>query len=398
MHICELVRLMPIHAAGGMQAHAASLSEALVRQGHRVTIMTAELPGKHEEEINGLRVVYVPGARPDRHTSVGWRALNDAWDALHARDPFDLVHAHSSAAEGWVRRRRPQRPPLVVTMHGTHWGEWLTSMRSLGGRPKGQLKSSIYLWWTYFVVAFSYLPRARAMIFVSLTDLRRGRRLYALPRRRELIPNGVDTDLFSPQVEPALLRAELSLDPGVPIVLGAGRIVREKGFGTAVEALAGWPGLPPYLVLVGAGPEVAELQALAHRLRVGERLNLLPAVDRAALPRYLAAADLFVFPTWREEGSPNILIEAMSCARPIVASDLGGVRNLVTDGRTAVLVPPRDSAALRRAMADLLADPGAAARLGQAARVDAVANFGLDRMARATAALFEQVVAKARTP
>ncbi len=71
MHICELVRLVPRHAAGGMQTHALLLSRMLVRLGHRVTLFTAELPGVEEESLDGVRVVYVHGTRPDRQTPAG---------------------------------------------------------------------------------------------------------------------------------------------------------------------------------------------------------------------------------------------------------------------------------------------------------------------------------------
>ncbi len=396
MHVCELVRLLPGHAAGGMQTHALLLARWLVRLGHRVTLFTAEAPGRLEEWIEDVCVVYVPGTQPDRHTPAGWEALNRAWDSYHARDPFDVVHAHSSAGEGWARRSRPGRPPLVVTMHGTHRGEWLTSLRSLRGRPLGQAKSSLYLWSTYLQVAARYLPRAQAVIYTSTTDFRRGRRLYPLPLRRAMIPTGVDVERFSPAVQPAELRAELGLDAATPLIVGAGRMVREKGFSTAVEALAGWTGPRPHLVLLGDGPAVGELRAEAARLGLDAEVSQRPTVSHELLPRYLNAADLFVFPTWREEGSPNGVLEAMACGLPIVASDLGAVRDMVGGGEAAALVPPMDPAALRDAMIGLLSDRARAGRLGRAARRRAEERFSAERMAARTAALFEQLVAGVR--
>jgi glycosyltransferase involved in cell wall biosynthesis len=398
MHICELVRLMPVHSPGGMQTHAAVLARALVRQGHRVTLLTAERPGVDEEVVDGVRVVYVPGARPERHSPAGWEALNRAWDALNARDPFDLVHAHSSAGEGWAKQRRPHAPPLVVTMHGTHWGEWLTSMRSLRGRPVGRLKSTLYMWWFYGVVAATYLPRARAMIFTGATDFRRGRFFYPLPRRREMIPTGVDTGCFRPDVPPVDLRAELGLDPRRPLVLGAGRMMREKGWATAIEAIPRWQGPPPYLVLLGDGPDLAELRRYAEALSAGAHVKFHPAVTREQLPSYLTAADLYLFPTWREEGSPNALVEAMACGLPIVASDLGAVRDIAPRDEAALLVPKMNAEALRGAMARLLGDRELAQRLGQTARRRVVEQFSAERMAARTAQLFGELVAGATGP
>ncbi|GAC1560529.1 MAG: glycosyltransferase family 1 protein [Herpetosiphon sp.] len=390
MHICELVRLMPTHGAGGMQAHAALLARMLVKQGCRVTVLTAAAEDRDDEEIDGVRVVYVSGARPERHTAAGWVALQRAWDEIHARDPFAIVHAHSSAAEGW---RRPRGgPPLVVTMHGTHWSEWLTSMRSLKRRRTGQIKSSVYLSMAYLFVAARYLPRAEALIFPGATDLERARWQYPRPRRKVLIPNGVDTTRFRPDIPAVDLHAELAIPPGAPIVVGTGRLVGEKGFRTAVEALAGWTGTMPYLVLIGDGPARDELHGVAQRSGVGDYLRLLPAVRQEVLPGYLNAADLFVFPTWREEGAPNALLEAMACGLPIVASDLGGVRVLAMHDHAAVLVSAMDSAALRGAMERMLVDRATARRLGTAARQRAVSQFGADQMATATHALFASIV------
>ena len=391
MHICELVRLMPVHGAGGMQMHAALLARMLVRAGHRVTLLTAERPDMDEEHVDGVRIVYVRGARPERHTAQGWAALNRAWSAIHAAHPFDVVHAHSSAGEGWARRRFANAPPLVVTMHGTHLSDWLTSMRVLQGRPRGQVKSTLYMLWTYLQVATRYLPRAEGVIFAGATNYRRGRWLYPLPRRRALIPNGIDVDHFSPAVEPAQLRGELGLADGVPIMLGVGRMLEEKGFRTAVEALLYWTGTRPYLLLLGDGPDVPVLRQLAQRLGVGEQVRLIPAVSQAALPGYLNAADLFIFPTWCEEGMPLALLEAMACARPIVASDLGGVRTVAANGEAAVLVPMRDRQALHSACAHLLTDRDHATRLGETARQLVVDQYSAERMARLTLDFFAQV-------
>jgi glycosyltransferase involved in cell wall biosynthesis len=165
-------------------------------------------------------------------------------------------------------------------------------------------------------------------------------------------------------------------------VLGAGRLAPQKGFDTLLAAAAGWRDRQPVplVVIAGAGPLADELARQAGDLGVDASF----LGDRDDVAGLLAAADVFVLPS-RWEGQPLILQEALRAGRPIVAADVGGVRDLTGD-EAALLVPGNDPAALGRAVLDVLDDPELADRLSAAALSRAA---GLPTEADAAAAVLQ---------
>jgi glycosyltransferase involved in cell wall biosynthesis len=177
-------------------------------------------------------------------------------------------------------------------------------------------------------------------------------------------PIPVRTDVYEPR-DRAAARARLGLDPDVRIVASVGRLHPVKGLGDLADACRG---LDADLVLVGSGSEEATL-----RSRGQPRLRLVGRRDLAELPDWYAAADVVALAS-RQEGQPVAVLEALACARGVVATAVGGVPEVVTDGEHGWLVPPRDVAALRGALAEALADRGEADRRGLAGREHVLAR------------------------
>ncbi|WP_437338906.1 glycosyltransferase family 4 protein [Sorangium sp. So ce394] len=190
------------------------------------------------------------------------------------------------------------------------------------------------------------------------------------PRDRAvLVRNGVDRALFRPADRRAA-RRELGLPERGRVVTFVGNVLREKGIHELLRAFeaidrdGGDGGEPIHLVVVGDGPERAAVEQAALRrdreggsaeLR-GERGRIIAVGARplAQVARHLAATDLLALPSWAE-GTPNVVLEALAAARPVVATRVGGIPDVVTPGRTGLLVPPRDAGALGRALRDALA-------------------------------------------
>jgi glycosyltransferase involved in cell wall biosynthesis len=157
--------------------------------------------------------------------------------------------------------------------------------------------------------------------------------------------------------------AALPVPPGAPVVLALGRLHRNKAFDILIRALPLLPGV--HVVIAGDGPERAALASLARDLGVRERLHLAGwRTDQAAL---LARCDLLACPS-RHEPLGNVVIEAFSAGRPVVAADAAGPVELIVPDRDGLLVPREDPEALAAAIAAVLARPALAARLGQAGR------------------------------
>jgi glycosyltransferase involved in cell wall biosynthesis len=186
----------------------------------------------------------------------------------------------------------------------------------------------------------------------------------------EVVPNGLD---LPDTVAPAGGR-----------VLTVGRLIADKGMETVVDAVAGLQGL---LTVAGEGPERARLEARARAHGLDARFTGFVARER--LDALYREAWVVVLAARRGEGLPNVVLEAFAHGRPVVATPVAGVRDLVVDGVNGLLVPPDDPRALREALARLSHERGLAARLGEAGRRTAE-GYGWDRVRPRLEALLER--------
>jgi len=193
-----------------------------------------------------------------------------------------------------------------------------------------------------------------------------------------VIPNGVPAAEFEPA--DAARRREAAevfgLDPARPVVLSIGALVPEKGVDFVVRAVSGTP--DAQLLVVGDGAARLELQALARSLLPG-RSHFAGSIDE---PRYAyAAADVVVLASTGGDSMPAVLIEAAYCGLPVVATPVGAIAETVRHGATGLIVPIGDGDAVQHALASLLADEELVARMGAAARKEALARFDIDVVA-----------------
>jgi glycosyltransferase involved in cell wall biosynthesis len=170
------------------------------------------------------------------------------------------------------------------------------------------------------------------------------------------------------------------------VVVAAGRLSPEKGFGVLVEAAARVPGAGA--VLFGDGPERARLEGRVRELGLANRF-ILPGFTRE-LDALLPWADVLVLPSFTE-GLPNVVLEAAAAGVPAVATAVGGTPEAIRDGETGYLVPPGDPAALADRLSRLLSDEALRRRMGRAARDRMHAEFSFDAQAEAYLRLFESL-------
>lgn len=270
---------------------------------------------------------------------------------------FDLIHAHWVLPNGVPAAlvARHCGLPLVVSLHG----------------------SDVYLAEQYWMTtpAAGMTLRAAAAVTACSTDLfLRALCLGASAPASYVIPYGVNVREFRPDSDaPSRVRAELRLPDTTPLVVGLGRLVYKKGFGVLLDA---WPQVLVHhpearLVIVGYGDLRESLDQQASQLGIAHRVHFTGQLERARAAAYLAAADVFALPIVSAQGAdglPNTLLEAMGAARPIVASRVAGVPDVIEDGRHGLVVPDRDPVALATAIVRLLDNRTLARQMGAAAR------------------------------
>lgn len=192
----------------------------------------------------------------------------------------------------------------------------------------------------------------------------------------------------------AALRHRLGIPEGVPVMISVGRLSPEKGHADLLEALALVQQAEPQadfrVVLVGEGTERANLERQSCALGL-DRIVLMPGQQADVRPFY-AMADMVVLPS-HSEGSPNVLLEAMSAGLPIVATDAGGIQEIASDGETALIVPVRDPRAFAAAIRRLRSDPELARRLAAKAR-QATALFTPEAYVESVVGIYRSVMAR----
>lgn len=320
LRLLIVTRGLPMHQLGGMEAATWDLSREFARTGLDVTILTTAAPSLPAcSTVDDVVIDCLPV--PSGRYSKAWWAASSVVYAERYEKRVDLVFSVSAGAWSLARRRsRGRKPVFVAQAHGTSWGEILSRWRQR--RPAPIIKSYRNL------IALARDTQFRsfdAIVGVGATvdgDLRRAPTSWVigdLPVER--IDNGIDAAMFAfDQAERVRVRAMLGVPADSRVVLFAARLQREKGVQTAIDAFALALQSDPrlQLIIAGAGTEEAAFRQRAENL--GARCLFVGSVPRGELPAYLSAADLFLFPTLRQEGLPLNLLEALASGLPVVAS------------------------------------------------------------------------------
>jgi glycosyltransferase involved in cell wall biosynthesis len=293
------------------------------------------------------------------------------WPLFRAlrRERIDVLHTHAFGPNAWGSLiGRWAGVPVVVA----HEHNWAFTGRAL--RP---------------VIDRELIARcAGAMIVVSGDARRRMIEIERIPPERlVLLPNGVQA---LPRGDGRALRADLGIGSGDPVV-GTVCIIRSE---KALDVLVGAAALlkedfPLLRVLVtGDGPDRARVEAVAERLGLADRVHMTGA--RTDVPDVLAAIDVAVICS-DYEGSPRSILEFMDAGKPIVATGVGGIPEVIEDGVHGVLVPPRDEAALAAGLRGLLLDEDRRSEMGARAQDRCRRELGLHRTVESLQELYEEL-------
>jgi starch synthase len=385
MRVGVLTREFPPYVYGGAGVHVDFLVRELRARPDvsvEVHALGADRPGAHAHSEDDPRLA---GANP------ALRILSADVAMAGALAGLDVVHSHT-----WYANAAGQLAhlvydtPHVVTAHSLEPRRPWKAEQLAGGYRLSSWIERTTLEAADAVIAVSHGMRADVLEVYPGVDA----------DRVHVIHNGIDTEFYRPDPDTGVLE-RLGVDPARPYVAFVGRITRQKGVPHLLRAALALPTDVQLVLLAGAAdtPELArETDELVARLRrerdgvfvVGEML------PRSDVRQVLTHATVFCCPSVYEPlGIVNL--EAMACETAVVASDVGGIPEVVDDGRTGILVPydeadvPGFEAGLAAAMTRLVTDPAAAAELGRAGRRRAVAEFGWAAVAARTVELYRAV-------
>lgn len=393
----------PRYAGDGIGSFVRSLARALVDSGREVHVVAPYDPSVADMDHGGVcvhRFRYAPcdalclvghGRSLKGDVRMRWivpllmpgfviaatvRALS-----LHRSERSDLIHGHWAVPGGaiaavvaWLTGL-----PLVISLHGSD------VYVAEGNR-------------VYAAVARAAFRRA-AHVTASSEDLRDRAALLGLDRARSsVIPYGVDADRYAAG-QGTHVRDRLGIPPDALVIGALGRLVHKKGFGHLLSAMQGVLGAVPeaYCVIGGEGDLRDDLTAQVDRLGVSGRVLFAGHVDWRDTPGYYAMCDVVVVPSVVDargnvDGLPNVLLEAMASGTAVVASRVGGIPEVVTDGEDGLLVTPGDANALVGALISLLGDPALRMRLGERARQRISAGYAWRDVVRSFEVVYDEAV------
>lgn len=367
----RVAMLLESDAPGGAERMTLLLAEELRRRGHSVCPVGPDNGSGWLAEQFRAR-----GFAPETFSirrALDWRCLRGLVRLIERRE-IDLVHSHEftmsvyGAAAALMRRK-----PHIMTMHG---GVYYT-----------------HRWWRRVALRWACHNSSSVLAVSSATRAQLQQALHLPDGAVDVIPNGVD---FQPGLRDPV-RRELAVAEGEVLIVAVGSLYAVKGHIVLLRALAelGTSGcaMPYRLAIVGHGEEETALRAfvLAHGL--SDRVVLLGY--RPDIPSVLAAADIFAMPSL-SEGLPLALLEAMVAGKAVIASDVGGIPEIVTTGDDGLLTRAGDHGALALALRRLIEDSVYRAALGRRAQLRASTHFSVERMTDAYERLYSNAVG--RTP
>jgi len=351
----------------------------LARLGHDVTIFTAALAlgdwvDPPQITVRRLPALFRIGNAP---LLLGLLRLSE-FDIIHLHHPFifgaDMI--------GFVSRAKGI--PYVLTHHNDLIGD-------------GQRR---YLFDAYTAISAPWVFRGAAKFAVVSLDHAAHCRLAARFQRRWQdvveVPNGVDIELFRPGLDGRPVRQRHAIPEDAGVILFVGMLDRAHHYrrvDVLMEAARRLEKEEVHVVLVGSGDRMAFYRELAGRLGLGSRCHFLGCVPHHLLPEVYAAADLVVLPAHLQESFGLVLLEAMACGRPVVASDLPGVRSLVSDREDGLLVRPGDAQDLADKIGALVEDQARRRTMGERGRAKAEELYAWPVILPRLVQVYEQALA-----
>jgi glycosyltransferase involved in cell wall biosynthesis len=357
---------------GGHEKIVYELSRRLVQKGYQIDILTCNTERTLAyEELDGIHIYRLPC----------WNALNSTYPVPRPcptsfrilcrllRKDYDVINTQTrffvTSFLGLIFAKL-KRTPFVHTEHGTRHTIVRAEVMDLISRAYDHSIGTLVV------------KSARRNIGVSEAACEFLRHLGAT--NIQLEHNGIDIDVFKKKEDPDC-RDKLGISNGAVVVTFVGRLIYAKGVQDLIVAFSRTKtiALDTKLLIVGDGPHRVTLEALGHQTICEDDILFLGQKNQAELIEILSATDIFVNPSY-SEGLPTCVMEAASIGLPVIATDVGGTREVIVDHQTGLLIKPADTAQLAQKLRELLSNTELRRDLGANARIFVEQGFGWDKI------------------
>jgi len=381
--ITHFTHYFPPHK-GGIENVSYEQSKRLTESGYEIDVLTSKIKGQNERPAKGIRIFPYSNLNLAERIGVPYPVLSfKAYRKfVQVIKKCDLVHAHghvymSSYLAGKVAKKYEK--PFIVTQHNT-----FIDYQSI---------LNIFEHLNDFTIGKSVLKCANRIITVSKETMKYVLKLGADKTKTSVIYNGVDTDYFHP-VNKGESRKKLGLPKNRKIILSVRRLVYKNGLGTLIESVPLLTRDHPDLlfVIAGKGPSRKLIEDRIKELGIDANIKLTGFVPDRLLPLYYDAADYFILPSASGEGLPLVLLEAMACGLPVIATTVGGTPEIIKHMKNGVLVPPRNPEAMAETVAKILSEERLGATIGEEARRIVEDRFTWEKNLRQLQDIYKKVI------
>ena len=396
MRVCVLTTSFPLYKGITIGAHVLQQVRRLSELGVEVDVLAPHHPGAPRHEmVDGVSVYRFRYMWPERRQTLCYGAgipanlQKSLWAKIQL--PFlllmlffntlivarrsDIIHAHWSLSglAGTLAGKLLGKPVVVMLHHG-----------------KASVRSD---------PAIKFVSKTASCILCNsrytLSKLLQAEK----PRSAKVISPGVDVERFHPQVDKApFFSSERDIPENRPLVLSLGRLIEWKGFQYLIDAMGAVQiDPPPYLLIGGRGPLRKTLERQVRLKGLEDRVRIVDHIPFEFIHHYYRAADVFVLPSiidneGNTEGLGVVLLEALACGIPCVASRVGGITDIVQDGKNGFLVEPKDPGAIADKITRLLQDKDLQQKMSEYGRSYVVNNFSWKSKARELHATYQKLI------
>lgn len=352
---------------GGITSYVLRLSAALKKRGHNIFVASGGGELAASFEAQGISFIPIPIKTKSELSPKIIFSFFKLLPLLKKRQ-IQLIHCNSRTTQALgCLLSKSSGIPYISTCHGFF---------------KVRLGRRIFPCWGKRVIAISEEVKEHLVNDFKVDE-----------QRLRVVNHGVDAEFFSSEGlgNSAGVREKFGIGAG-PVIGHIGRLSDVKGQRYLIQAMKRVLDRYPQaqLVIIGEGRMKQELVNLAQQLNIGANVFFIPRADD--IREALSVMDVFVMPSIKE-GLGLALMDALAAARAVVASDVGGIKTLIQQGRNGLLVPPGDERPLAEAIIGLLADPGKRNYLGNNGREFIKSNFSLEKMASETERVYLECVA-----
>ena len=296
---------------------------------------------------------------------------------IFRKSDFDILHTHGGTAGFWGRISSFFTGKPIGRIHSYHGMHYLSKNYTFPRRLR--------------MMDQLLLSLTDKVICVCLSDYRKGLESGIVSKKKGvIIHNGIEKEKFHDVSRRAALRTSYGLDESVILFGNVGRLHVQKGQHYLLKAFQAVKSKYPnvHVWIIGEGELLCELIKLAHDLGIHDSVQFLGA--RTDIPEILSAMDIFVLPSlW--EGQPIAIMEAGAAGKPVIATNIDGIADILIDGKNALLVPVKDSNALAAAMMRMVEDSGLRNHLSVSVKATVSDSFTVEKMAKKIGDLYQEI-------